>query len=83
MMPEPKAHDFAGNYEYPTAEDAPRRQYQLAEGMVMFDVRPASAEEVAMCVQIDEIHDQLARDIPKLQHEMDELLLRVRRPGRT
>ena len=82
-MPGHEADDRTDSHEFPVTEHAPRDRYQLAEGMMMFDVRPASAEEVAMCVQIDEIHDQLARDIPKLQHEMDELLLRVRRPGRT
>jgi hypothetical protein len=81
-MPDHKAHDHVGGYEYPVVEDALRGGHQLGEGVMMFDFRPASAEEVAMCVQIDEIHNQLARDIPKLQHEMDELLLRVRRPGR-
>ena len=80
-MPDCKAYDDTGNFEYPVMEDASRDGQQLGEGVMMFDVRPASAEEVAMCVQIDEIHNQLARDIPKLQHEMDELLLRVRRPG--
>ena len=82
-MRDHKAYDRTGNREFPVAENAPRGRHQLGEGMMMFDFRPASAEEVAMCVQIDEIHDQLARDIPKLQHEMDELLLHVRRPGRT
>lgn len=80
-MPDHKAHDYMGGHEFPVAEHAPRGRHQLGEGMMMFDFRPASTEEVAMSVQIDEIHDQLARDIPKLQHEMDELLLRVRRPG--
>jgi hypothetical protein len=81
MMPDHKAHDHTGGREFPIVEQAPRGEYQLGEGMMMFDLRPASAEEVAMSVQIDEIHNQLARDIPKLQHEMDELLLRARRPG--
>ena len=79
-MPEDQAHLW-GHQEFPVAEYAPRGASQLAEGMVMFDLRPASADEVAMSVQIDEIHDQLARDIPKLQREMDELLIRLRRPG--
>ena len=80
-MPNYKAYDHTGNFEYPVMEDASRGGQQLGEGVMTFDFHPASAEEVAMCVQIDEIHNQLARDIPKLQHEMDELLLRVRRPG--
>lgn len=81
-MPDYKAYDHTGNFEYPVMEDAPGGGQQLGEGVMMVDFRPASAEEVAICAQIDEIHSQLARDIPKLQHEMDELLLRVRRPGR-
>lgn len=80
-MPEDKRGGRSGNYPFPTSDDLPRGAYQLAEGMVMFDLRPASAEEVAMSAEIDEIHDQLARDIPKLQRDMNELLDRVRRPG--
>ena len=79
-MPEDQARLW-GYQEVPVVEYAPRGPSQLAEGMVMFDLRPASADEVAMSVQIDEIHDQLARDIPILQREMDELLIRLRRPG--
>jgi hypothetical protein len=80
-MPENQAPSPWGHQELPVAEYAARGVSQFAEGMVMFDLRPASADEVAMSVQIDEIHDQLARDLPKLRREMDELLIRVRRPG--
>ena len=37
-------------------------------------------EEAAMLVEIDDILAQLGEGIPKLQHEMDELLVRLRRP---
>jgi len=80
-MPKDNAAGYWANRDFPIAEDAPRGAHQMAESMVMFDLRPASAEEVAMSAQIDEIHDQLARGIPTLQREMAELLLRVRRPG--
>ena len=80
-MPESQAPSPWGHQELPVADYAARGASQLAEGMVMFDLRPASTDEVAMSVQIDAIHDQLARDIPKLQREMDDLLIRVRRPG--
>jgi len=80
-MPEDNAAGYWANRDFPIAESPPRGAYQMAESMVMFDLRPASADEVAMSAQIDEIHDELARGIPTLQREMDELLLRVRRPG--
>jgi hypothetical protein len=80
-MSEDKRGGQSGNYVFPTSDDLPRGAHQLAEGMVMFDLRPPSAEDVAMSAEIDEIHDRLARDIPKLQRDMNELLDRVRRPG--
>jgi hypothetical protein len=46
----------------------------------MFDLRPPVSDKVSMSLAIDQIHDQLARDIPNLQREMDALLDRVRRP---
>jgi hypothetical protein len=44
------------------------------------DETAVALEEAAMSVEIDEILTQLGQGIPKLQQEMDELLVRLRRP---
>jgi len=79
-MPEDQA-PFLWGPEAPGAETAVRRPLQLSEDMAAFGPRPPSADEAAMSVEIDAIHDQLARDIPKLRREMDALLTRVRTPA--
>jgi hypothetical protein len=57
------------------------RPRQLAEHAAMYDVRPPVVDEAAMCAAIEAIQDQLARNIPNLQREMDEMLIRLRKPG--
>jgi hypothetical protein len=69
------------NFEYPTTDATPRQHRQLAESMVTFDLHSAITDDAGMSRQIDEIHDQLARDIPGLQRGLDALLNRARRPG--
>ena len=69
------------NFEYPATGAAPRQYRQLAESMVMFDLRSAATDDASMSKQIDDIHNQLARDLPRLQRDMDSLLDRARRPG--
>ena len=69
------------NFEYPATDAAPRQHRQLAESMVMFDLRSAATDDASMSKQIDDIHNQLARDLPRLQRDMDSLLDRARRPG--
>jgi len=74
----PKAQAHITNTAYPIAEDSPGGRYQLGESQTMFDLRPPSTEDLAMSAAIDDIHDQLARDLPTLQRDMTALLDRVR-----
>jgi hypothetical protein len=79
-MPEDQA-PLLGGHAAPGAESVARPPLPLSQDMAAFGPRPASGEDVAMSVDIDAIHDQLARDIPTLRREMDALLTRVRTPA--
>jgi len=69
------------NFEYLAPDDTHRPYRQLGESMTLFDLRPPCAEDASVSAQIDDIHDQLARDIPLLQRDLNALLARARRPG--
>ncbi len=71
----------SGSYVFPTSEDARPAAHGLREHVAKYDTRPQASDDAAMSAAIDDIQDQLARDIPNLQREMDDLLTRLRRPG--
>jgi hypothetical protein len=81
MMADHRIAGRSGSDQFPIGDHGHQGSHQLSEGVAMYDLRPPSDDDTTLSVEIDRIQDRLARDIPKLQREMDQLLIRVRRPG--